>query len=324
MALLAGMHGSSRADAARRLENMGFSRADALRGASAWDQTGIGYGKAAKSTALAGAIDDGVVFNDRMENGVFKTGMQQQEEAIAHIAGTDNELAARLTGMAYAGNKAHGRFEMSDGFGDMYGRVQRLARGEQIAPEEFNHAITEAMRGTSNTQLSSSKGRGMQSGTQALAEDVRFMESVANGTASAAEMETAARILGTVNRDANGNVTGINAADTVTASRQAMVQAAEKIENLKATGIYMPEIHVATVNRRASVPSASAVDTVHNDADFRSQPTPPINAPAGSNRVPHAGGPPIGRTAGDVSDEQRQSAGRLGGIDPGTGRPWGT
>lgn len=220
MALRAGMAGS-RAEAIRRLtEEQGLSRAEASAAADRWHATGLGWSQSGQIAALGAATADGTVFRNGAD----------QKELISHITGSNDALQRRVWGNTYAGNKAAGRYDLSEAYGAGLSKVQRISRGEVVTEQEHAQAAVEGIRSVSNTELSRIKGMGMENAS-------RSMQQVFEVTAAALADPNAGV--------APDPVTGVVNPAQVTLRREELetqrAEAVSKLLNLRDSGAYIPE-----------------------------------------------------------------------------------
>lgn len=210
--------------------------------ADRWDATGLGYGTAANIAAFQAAVADGTVFKDNKE----------QAAAIVGIAGKNESLRTRIWGAAYAGNKAAGRFDLSPSFIEGKKLVDDVANNglESVSEERWENAAVEGLRTASNTDLSRMKGAGMNNGASAMTKALQRQRARIN--------------------DASATLRNPNASESERVEAQAhmidaqrnMAEVVAKAENMRDSGIYMPEALTKTLHQRTLNPAQEEIEYV--------------------------------------------------------------
>jgi len=259
-ALNAGIYGHSYNDAVQKLtakyeaEGMATAaaKAKAISGAQSWQATGLGWNSSGKTAAFRAAVDDGTVFSS----------MKEQEAAAAAVAGGDMNTLAREVGYAYAHNKSAGRHDLSDSYGSMLGRAQRTARGQTISDAEYADATALGYEGTSNTDLSRDKGKSMQNGTKSQSSSIQYFQSVADG--SAADTAYARRQAAA---DLGVQESQVTQEQLVDYANKRVAQVVTKVDNMKASGMYYPELHGRAIQKNVVQDhEGGAIKLVHDQS----------------------------------------------------------
>jgi hypothetical protein len=286
----------------RSAADYGLDEDKAREAANRWQGTGMGWSQSSGVAAFQAAVADGTVFKDN----------EDQINTINRITGGNESLRARVWGNAYAGNKQAGRYDLSPSYGTGMALANAAANGgvfkdafmgdksrigTKVTADDFKMAAVEGARSTSNTELSRLKGMGMD-----------------NLTASMTEI--------------------LGSAET---SDVAKAQIIAKVENMKSSGLYMPEaltekLAIQAINQPATVEVSQEVHAAAAEAgapssravELRTQAQTSAQNAAAAQRAEQQAArssvlptPDDRPTAGQTYNQQRQAGGSFDPRGPG-------
>jgi hypothetical protein len=262
----------------------GKAAAQARAGAQRWLATGMGFNESAGLAAFQMATQDGTVFKDQ----------KQQHEYINSLAGQDESLRARIWGNAYAGNKGAGRHDLSPSYGTGKILADAMANGGRFKD------------GT--TFMGVDRG-----GTEVT--DLDFAMSTVEGARNTSNTELASRLKGKGMEDFSDSVVKVLRDGTDETFKAEVVA---KVENLRDSGLYMPEALLSILNNKGAQHPVTADATIDVHADAATATSSP--------RIIGPDGKPLPPTPSQAYNEQRQVS-RFdprapgGPLDPGAPSP---
>lgn len=224
------------------------ARSDASAAVSAAQAAGIKLGTVGAKVAAA---------RQRVSTGTGYDNMADMAEALADAAGGNTALQNRLAGFANAETKKVGRNDLAPGYGSLSKLVDSAAKGS-MTQRQVNDAVVEAAMGTDNATLMRNKPQALKNFSSALSSEfTRASQQAANAT-SATEREAGQRQV--------GEVIG-------------------KLENMRDSGIYAPEVNLKGMSTALAGTSAEREGVQYEIKNPTVQVQQPVYARDSQNRI---------------------------------------
>ncbi|HJQ09233.1 MAG TPA: hypothetical protein VJ836_07180 [Candidatus Saccharimonadales bacterium] len=191
-----------------------------------------------------------------VRTGTGYANMQQMVETLARVSDGDENSIARLAGAANADTKTVGRHDMAPGFTELQGLVRQSVAAQvsgnaALAPSAaaYREATVLAGRGADNATLGRNKTASVTNISNALSQAIVAHETTANTTTDP----------------------GVRAA-----AEARVAELVAKVENMRDSGMYMPEVNVEVVQNMARQAPIEAIRGAVRDAatEYRPLPSP--------------------------------------------------
>lgn len=279
-ALMAATYGDRRSALQGLTARFGGDRARAERAVQAANAS-IGYGRPQAIAAAQQMVNTGTGYDN----------MGDMVATLARASGGNTNTAAGLAGYANSATKKVGRHDLAPGFGALNNLVQQQTRtGVAPSQDQILTASIAAARGVDNATLARDKNTSVTNHSQALTLGLQRSEAVA---------QNAIRV---INNPTTSAAARTAAQDQYRAAMQDSAQISAKIENMRDSSMYGPEVNVASMHANAIQPTTNVRETVQTRTTRRYQGTDAqTRQPV---YVPNASYEPV---SGETYNAQRQN-----------------
>lgn len=234
---------ANEASARRNMERDFGMRGPAIESAIAAARANGGFGRDQQINAVNRLFATGTGFDNQ----------RQASEAIARVAGNNQDLAAAIAGAGNSATSGVGRYDLKIGFGEYMNLYnEQRAQGGRLSDDRLSQATLKAIEGNDAVAFARGKPTGMKNTMAVLATELRRNEINAN---AAPQVD--------VNGDVILNAEGMN---TQQAARVELGRLTGMVQQFQNSGMYSSPVNIQSVENIAVRPNVNVIQTVQSQS----------------------------------------------------------